>query len=111
MAFCELAPSSLLRRDAFLALRELEAFEVAEIFEEAYGLVQPWWDQLGALLNVSFDAFVKWYPDSDLDKAMLPLTRRLWEMCGTGKGHPNGLLHYWVPYARKYPYRVVHMAS
>ena len=93
------------------ALRELEAFEAGDIFEEAYRLVQPWWDQLGALLKISFDAFVEWYPDSDLDKAMLPLTRRMWDLCKTSEGHGNGLLFYWVPYARKYPHKVVHVAS
>lgn len=101
-AYCE---------ETLWALRELEAFEAAEIFAEAYALVQPWWDKIGELVAEDFDRFVKWYPDSDLEKAMDPLTRRMWDLCGSGEGHRNGLLNSWAPYARKYPHKVVPVAS
>ncbi len=93
------------------ALRELEATEEAEIFAQAYALAQPHWDRIGGLLENGFDDFVAWYPDSDLEKATMPLTRRMWELCKTTEGHRNGLLRYWVIYARKYPHKVVHMLA
>lgn len=93
------------------ALRELEAFQEAELFAEAYARAQPYWDQIGELIRDDFQKFVEWYPDSGLDKATIPLSRRMWDLCGTGEGHKNGLLRYWVSYARKYPHKVVQLAS
>jgi hypothetical protein len=49
------------------ALRELEAFEQAEILAQAYTLAQPWWDKIGQLIAKDFQDFVEWYPDSPLD--------------------------------------------
>src|SRR5581483_7573298 len=92
-------------------LRELEAFEEAEIFGDALQLSQPWWPKLMALREVSFDAFVQWYPDSDYEKAMDPLTRRMWDLCKDSKGERDGLLKYWPRYARKYPHKVVRVMS
>jgi hypothetical protein len=93
-------------KETIWALRELEALEAADIFEQAYVQVQPWWNKLGELLDVSFDAFVRWYPDSSLKKAMMPLTHRMWTLCGKSYHKKNGLLATWVPYARKYPDKV-----
>lgn len=91
-------------RETIWALRELEAPEAADIFAEAYSRAQRHWETLGTLLAQDFDAFVAWYPRSELDEATFPLTQRLWDM------YPNetlGLLGLWMPYARKYPERVV----
>lgn len=95
-------------KETIWALRELEAPEAANIFAEAYSRAQPHWDTLGALLEQESEAFVAWYPGSELDAATLPLTERLWDM------YPNetlGLLGLWMPYARKYPERVVDDAA
>src|SRR5262249_23326432 len=85
-------------------LRELEIPEAAEIFAEAYALVQPHWDKISELLKEDFQDFADWYRDSDLEKALDPLNERMWAFCKRTK---FGLLSYWVPYARKYPERVV----
>ena len=93
------------------ALRELEGFEAAEIFGEALKVSQPWWPKLQALRDVSFDSFVKWYPDSDYEKATIPLTRRMWTLCEGSDGKFEGLLKLWPAYARKYPHKVVQVMS
>ncbi|MDO8980014.1 MAG: hypothetical protein Q7V17_12365 [Afipia sp.] len=85
------------------ALKELEAFEQAELFAKGYAVAQPWWDKIGELLAEDFSAFVAWYPDSALDRATMPLTRRMWDL----QEIDYGLLGYWTRHARKYPHKVV----
>jgi len=89
------------------ALRELEAFEQADIFAQAYALAQPWWDKIGELIAKDFQDFVEWYPDSPLDQATMPLTRRMWEL----QEVDGGLLGCWPKYVRRYPHRVAQMAT
>ncbi len=91
------------------ALRELEAHEAADIFALAYALAQPYWDKIGEFSD--FDAFNAWYVDSDLDKALDPLNRRMWTLCDRVNASSDGLLRYWAPYARKYPHKVLQRAS
>jgi hypothetical protein len=88
--------------DTLWALGELGAHEYAAIFAEAYEKVQPFWDQIGALCARDFQDFVAWYGDSELDRLMLPLTRRMWDL----QEIDNGLFGFWTGYARKYPERV-----
>lgn len=85
------------------ALRELEAFEQAELFAKAYALAQPWWDKISELIADDFNTFVAWYSDSELDRSTMPLTRRMWDL----QEIDNGLFGYWTKYARKYPNKVV----
>jgi hypothetical protein len=84
-------------------LQEVEAHEPAEIFSNAYTLVQPYWSTIGELLAQGFDKFVDWYPDSELEKILDPLNRRMWDLCAP----TYGLMAYWLTYARKYPEKVV----
>jgi hypothetical protein len=81
------------------ALRELEAFEQADLFVQAFALAQPWWEKIGDLIGRDFRDFVEWYPDSDFEKSTLPLTRRMWELQKVN----GGLQGFWTSYARKYP--------
>ncbi len=92
------------------ALRELEAFEEAEIFAEAYALAQPYWDKIGNLLRKDFESFVKWYSDSELYKQLTPLNHRMWDLCKPADEW-IGILKYWPSYARKYPHKVVQMMA
>ncbi|MDB5567967.1 MAG: hypothetical protein JWP84_4533 [Tardiphaga sp.] len=85
------------------ALRELEAFEHAELFVLAYALAQLWWDKIGELIRYNFNDFVAWYQESELEKATLPLTERMWELQKVDRG----LFGYWTSYARKYPRKVI----
>ena len=84
------------------ALRELEAIEYAELFEQAYVAAQPWWEQIGDLIRGDFRDFVEWYSGSGLHQATMPLTRRMWEL----QEIDNGIVGYWTSYARKYPAKV-----
>jgi hypothetical protein len=60
-------------------LQELETHEPAEIFSNAYELAQLYWSTIGELLAQGFDKFVDWYPDSELEKTLDPLNRRMWD--------------------------------
>ena len=81
------------------ALRELEAFEHAELFEQAFAVAQFHWEKIGDLIRKDFRDFVEWYSDSDFEKATMTLTRRMWELQEVN----GGLLGFWTSYARKYP--------
>lgn len=81
------------------ALRELEAFEHAELFEQAFAFAELHWEKIGDLIRKDFRDFVDWYSDSDFEKATIPLTRRMWELQKVN----GGLLGFWTSYARKYP--------
>jgi hypothetical protein len=90
------------REETIWALSELEAFEQAEIFAQAYKLAGPWWDKIGKLIAKDFQEFVEWYPHSPLDQRTMPLTRRMWQL----QEIDGGLLEYWPKYAKKYPHKV-----
>ncbi len=77
-------------------LRELEAFEVLEIFEGAHALIEPHWEKLGSLAS--------WYEASGVEAAMLPLNQRLWKICSQSPDY--GIMQFWLGYARNYPERV-----
>jgi hypothetical protein len=84
------------------ALGELGAHDHAAIFAEAYQAVQPFWDEIGALCAQDFGDFVEWYRDSELDRRLLPLTERMWDL----QDIDGGLLGFWTSYARQHPERV-----
>lgn len=89
--------------ETLAGLLELEAAEVADIFQSAYDLVSPQWEEIGKFDSRSGDAFAKWYSKSALNKALDPLNLRLWAICNE---QPNGLMQFWLDYARKYPERL-----
>ncbi len=100
-------------RETLSGLRELGAFEEAEIFERALSLVRPHWEKIGELreqrkTDESPEALNDWYncyESSGVAAEMLPLDKRLWEICAASPG--NSLLSYWASYARKHPERLV----
>lgn len=85
------------------ALRELDAFEHADLFAQAYAAALPFWDTIGGLVAEDFDDFVAWYPGSGLEAATMPMTEKLWTL----QERDNGLFGCWTRYARKYPERMV----
>ncbi len=85
-------------------LRELEAVEAAGIFASARALVEPHWNEMGALRAIGPEAFAEWYSASGLETALHPLNRRLWAVCGRSPDY--GLMRFWLDYARKHPDRV-----
>jgi hypothetical protein len=85
-------------------LHELEAVEVADIFESARALVAPHWDEIASLRAIGGKAFTEWYSDSELERGLAPLNCRLWAICERSPSY--GLMQFWLVYARKYPQRV-----
>jgi len=88
-AYCE---------ETLWALRELEAFEYADAFAQAYEMAQPYWHQI---IQLQWEDFPKWYNRSQFHEMTLPLSKRLWEL----QKIDDGLLGYWTRYARKYRIR------
>jgi hypothetical protein len=82
-------------------LWELEASEYAELFGRVYDIALTYWDKIGAALRT--DNFGDWYHGSELEKATMPLTRRMWDL----QDIDDGLFGYWTKYARQYPHRLV----
>jgi len=88
-------------------LRELEAQEAADIFSASFELVLPYWDKIGSLIDQDFNLFIDWYGDSELEKALTPLNRKIWNLMER-LGY-YGLMTYWLVYARKYPEKVINV--
>ena len=69
----------------------------------AFALAQPYWNELGEVLDKGFEYFTEWYPESPLDTVTTPLTRLLWDL----QKKDNGIFGHWTRYARKYPHKVI----
>ncbi len=91
-------------RETIWALRELEAFEQADLFARAYELAQSHWQTLS---TIDDDKFSDWYFGSELEKATEPLTQRFWKL----QDIDNGLFGYWTRYARKNPHKVAFVSG
>jgi hypothetical protein len=89
------------------ALWELEATDVAVIFDRAYSLVIPHWDTISNLLAKGFGEFRDWYLNSELEAALMPLNHKLWVIYEAQP--PFGFMNFWLYYARKYPERLVQL--
>jgi hypothetical protein len=90
-------------------LRVLGAVEPAELFDQAYQMVLPYWDAISEMLAKDFNEFVQWYRPSDLEKSLHPINKRLWEI--RKESRDFGLLKFWLSYARKFPERVADRAG
>jgi hypothetical protein len=89
-------------------LKELEAFDLSEIFDQAYSITCHQWDVITELLRQDFKAFSDWYFTSELDATLAPLNRHMWDLLKTeSPGGEGGIFRYWLAYARRYPERVV----
>jgi len=86
-------------------LRELEAGEAVEIFEQARALFEAHWEKVGNRSLESLAAFPQWYESSGLEAALDPLNNRLWKICSESPDH--GIMRFWLDYARKYPERLL----
>jgi hypothetical protein len=84
-------------------LKELEAHEVAAVFDQALTLVRPHWDTIGSLVAIDFQKFIEWYHGSELEVSLDPLNKRLDDLLDAS---PRGLFEFWIRYARRYPERV-----
>lgn len=89
-------------------LRELEAVEAAELFDAAFAVMKPRWDELEAVSRGNDDGSINahdWLDQTRIQKQIDPLTKRMWKLLDEWRDH--GLMHYWIAYARAYPERCV----
>jgi hypothetical protein len=78
-------------------LHELGAAELAKVFRQAFAIAKEYWDELGS------ESWMDWYHGSPLEKAVTPLNKQAWAL---QSGSEQGILKYWVDYARHYPERI-----
>jgi hypothetical protein len=92
-----------LAEETVSGLRELEGLEAAEIFQEAFAIIKPFWEELQS--DRQSKAAHDWLDATDIQASIDPLNTRMWDVLK--QLGPNGLLSLWTPYARKYPDRCV----
>jgi hypothetical protein len=89
-------------------LRELGATEAAELFEAAFAIVKPRWDELGTVAPNDSSGSVDphdWMEETGIQEQIGPLNKRMWKLLDQWRDH--GLMHYWISYARAHPERCV----
>jgi hypothetical protein len=87
-------------------LRELEATEAAELFDAAFAIVEPMWEELETAAQNESSGSAKthdWLDETGIQEQIDPLNKRMWKLLDRWREH--GLMHYWIAYARKYPER------
>lgn len=93
-----------LANETHAGLMEFEAIEEAGVFRQAFEIVRGEWEYVGS------EEFWKKYDGSELSKQLMPLNDRMWSLLGYGgrkKGVGIALVNRWIPYARKFPERLV----
>jgi hypothetical protein len=75
----------------------LGADELASLFRQAFAHAREYWPRLGEA------DWSEWYHGSPLEQTVDPLNAQAWAICERGW---NGILGYWVAYARKNPVEV-----
>jgi hypothetical protein len=93
-----------LAQETVAGLRELEAHEAADLFEQAYRLIAAKWEEFGRYAEAEPAEYNAWVSSSGLEAAIKPLNQRMWEL--SEQQDPQGLFGYWVSYARRYPDRI-----
>jgi hypothetical protein len=89
--------------ETLCGLYELNAVEAAEIFGQAWALVESHWETFGQLKG-SPKMFADWYVSSELEASIKPLNARLWKICSESPDY--GLMQSWLTYARMHPERL-----
>lgn len=85
-------------------LRELELYEVADLFEQAWNIMGPHLEQLRRS-EISADRFHDWLVTVGAQEKINPMNEFIWAYCE--RAGAAGLLESWPVYARKYPERCV----
>ncbi len=85
-------------------LRELEAFEAAELFTRAWETVTPFLSEIKAF-DAEKEDFHAYLDRTGIQEKINPLSERMLEICR--EGGDLGLMQYWLNYAKKYPERCV----
>jgi hypothetical protein len=87
-----------LAEETAAGLEELGAKELAALFREAFGHAKRFWAELGA------NDWTEWYPGSELEKAVAPLSEKAWTILELGWNH--SIFGYWIEYAKRHPEKV-----
>jgi hypothetical protein len=89
-----------------LGLHELEAHEAAVLFEKAYAITAPRWDELGTVLQKLQGGEIHgWLDSTGIQQQIDPLNREMWRLKNQNREY--GLIGYWLSYARSHPERCV----
>jgi hypothetical protein len=91
-------------RETLNGLRELELAQIADLFEQAWKIMEPHFEALRGE-EVNSDNFYEWLEEIGARKKVDPMNNFIWDYCE--KLGKSGLLESWGPYARKYPGRCV----
>jgi hypothetical protein len=83
-----------LAEETVQGLEVLGAPELAKLFRQAFQLATQYWTELDS------ENWMEWYHGSPLEEAVDPLTKEAWSIL---KPKENGILQFWVDYARRYP--------
>jgi|SRR6185312_559414 len=91
-------------RETLNSLRELELTEIAEMFEQMWGFMNPY---MSTLRSEDFGGkdFADWLVEIGAENFAREKDKYIWAFC---KEHSDyGLLSSWLTYARNYPERCV----
>jgi len=86
-----------LAHETLQGLEVLGASELSALFQSAFSHAREHWHRLGEA------DWSEWYHGSPLEQAIAPLNTQAWAICDSSW---NGILGYWVSYARKNPLEV-----
>jgi hypothetical protein len=89
-------------------LKELGATEAAELFDAAFAIVKPRWEELETVSQNQESGSANahdWLDETGVQKQIDPLSKRMWKLLDQWRD--VGLMHYWITYARAYPERCV----
>ena len=90
-----------LAEETIFGLKEIEAQEAANIFEEALSIIKPHWQKLQNGLEPK--TAHAWLDSTGIQASIDPLNYRLWNFL---KRFPdNSFFSAWMTYARKHPER------
>lgn len=91
-------------RETLNGLRELELLQIADLFENAWKIMEPHLDTLRRD-EIKAEDFHQWLEDIGAQEKIDPMNDIIWEYAK--QAGDLGLLASWPKYARKYPERCV----
>lgn len=91
-------------RETLNGLRELELTQIADLFDQAWKIMEPNLDTLRKD-EVSLEKLHDWLDEIGVQEKIDPMNDIIWDI--SADAGPLGLHQAWVLYARKYPERCV----
>jgi hypothetical protein len=91
-------------RETLDGLRELEMLEIADLFEKAWKIMNPYLDRIRNDDREGMEP-TEWYEKIGVQQQIDPMNNIIWDYCE--KAGKSGLLESWPIYARKYLERCV----